>query len=216
LWWAFDRADALDFLRERSRLRGSGAGTVDEPFAATNQQRDADRVVVLIDEIDKADPEVPNDLLEVLGLNRFVVDELSRPVERTAPSPDQNPKSANHFGSLLIVITTNEERELPPAFLRRCVVHTLQEPPDRASQSKRLQEIARLHMSQLIASKPQGQATVIAVADKFCEIRERPRATGRRKAGTAEFLDAARVCLHLDITPGSDIWRQVEANLILK
>jgi MoxR-like ATPase len=224
LWWAFNRADALQFLAERSLLRKSPSATapvpltsdVEEPFAQSNLSRDPDRAVVLIDEIDKADPEVPNDLLEVLGLNRFYVDELPRTVQRNAPVPDVNPLAANHFGGLLIVITTNEERDLPPAFLRRCVVHTLQEPAKPEEQSKRLQDIAGMHMAKLIASRPQGSETVTAVANKFCEIRDRPHAAGRRRAGTAEFLDAVRVCLHLDITPTSDVWKQIEANVIIK
>jgi MoxR-like ATPase len=218
LWWAFNRQDALTFLSDRSRLRQGAAAAppAEDPYAESNGTRDPRRAVVLIDEIDKADPEVPNDLLEVLGMNRFVVDELSRLVERIAPPTDADAKNANHFGSLLIVITTNEERDLPPAFMRRCVVHTLTEPTDRESQTKRLQQIAELHMSQLMSSKPKGTETVAAIASKFCEIRERPRASGRRRAGTAEFLDAVRVCLHLGITPESDVWKQIEANVVIK
>ena len=211
------RAGAASFLSERAQRRGAdpGASGADEPFADWNRHRDPARAVVLIDEIDKADSEVPNDLLEVLGLNRFVVDELSKAVERKAPPLDVDETTANHFGSLLIVITTNEERDLPPAFVRRCVVHSLREPADSEEQTRRLEQIASLHMADLIASKPDGEATVAAVAKKFCEVRERPRA-GRRKAGTAEFLDAARACLHLGITPASEIWTQLEANVIVK
>lgn len=74
--------------------------------------------VVLIDEIDKADSDVPNSLLEVLSQRSFTIEALNMVVGgRDAPMP-------------LVVVTTNEERELPAAFLRRCVVLSLTLPPD--------------------------------------------------------------------------------------
>jgi MoxR-like ATPase len=67
------------------------------------------RAVVLLDEIDKADPDVPNNLLVTLGSLEFQVEETGQMV------------SANKRTSPLVFITTNEERELPMAFLRRCI-----------------------------------------------------------------------------------------------
>jgi MoxR-like ATPase len=86
--WAFNRADATDFLEQRARLRQATTGRsgVREPQTELNNSRDPARAVVLVDEIDKADPEVPNDLLEVFGMNRFVVDELSPPDSGTHPA----------------------------------------------------------------------------------------------------------------------------------
>jgi hypothetical protein len=92
----------------------------------------------------------------------------------------------------------------------------LREPVERDQQIKRLRDIAVLHMQPVIDSKPKGSETVAAVAAKFCELREQPRASGRRQPGTAEFLDAVRVSLQLGITPDSDIWKQIEANVIIK
>jgi len=218
LWWAFNYADAEAFVAERARLRLAGPPVQIDfgSFAEANVGRNPDRAVVLIDEIDKADPGVPNDLLEVFGLNGFFVDELSRLVERKLPPALPNPRLEDRFGSLLIVITTNDERDLPPAFVRRCVVHTLREPVDPVAQARRLEQIASLHMRKLIDSTPSGSQTVAAVARKFCEVRERPRDPGRHRAGTAEFLDAVRACLHLNITPDSSVWKQVEENVITK
>ena len=69
--------------------------------------------VVLIDEIDKADSELPNSLLDVLAQRSFRVE------------PVEGPVGGSDASLPLIVITTNEERDLPAAFLRRCVVLTL-------------------------------------------------------------------------------------------
>ncbi|WP_273702955.1 MoxR family ATPase, partial [Candidatus Accumulibacter vicinus] len=85
--------------------------------SAASQQAEAQPApaghVILIDEIDKADSDLPNSLLEVLGSREF-----PNPVTRAAIRPTH--------GLPLVVITTNEERELPAAFLRRCVVLTLE------------------------------------------------------------------------------------------
>ncbi len=70
-----------------------------------------DGCVVLIDEIDKADADLPNGLLETLGNGAFTIPYLDKPVGIARGSPPP-----------LVVITTNEERELPRAFLRRCMV----------------------------------------------------------------------------------------------
>lgn len=218
LWWTFNRDDALDFVSQRNEVPKNGNSVSNnhaEPFSKINGQRDPSRAVVLIDEIDKADPDVPNDLLEVFGLNRFIVDELDRPIERTIPKPDENSSSPNHFGSLLIVITTNQERDLPPAFIRRCVVHTLMEPPDEKEQIERLVKIAGLHMASLIESSHTGKDLVLRVAEKCCELRQGKRHY-RRGPSTAEFLDALRVCFKLSIHPKDKIWQQVEQNVLIK
>ncbi|WP_054691042.1 AAA family ATPase [Desulfosarcina cetonica] len=107
LWWAFDPQNA-------SRRGTTGAETSPVPPAKDPAgQKQSKGAVVLIDEIDKADPDVPNNLLEVLGSHRFTVHETGD-VIRDRRSP-------------LVIITTNEERELPGAFLRRCVVLHLTE-----------------------------------------------------------------------------------------
>jgi len=218
LWWTFNRDDALEFVSPRNELPKNAISISNdpaEPFSKINALRDSSRAVVLIDEIDKADPDVPNDLLEVLGLNRFIVDELDRSIERKIPNPDENSSSPNHFGSLLIVITTNQERDLPPAFIRRCVVHTLKEPQDEKEQIERLVKIAGLHMAPLIESSPTGEELVHKVAEKCCKLRQGKRHY-RRGPSTAEFLDALRVCFKLSIHPDSEIWQQVEQNVLIK
>jgi len=78
-------------------------------------------VVLLLDEIDKAEPDLPNGLLETLGLYEFTVPYLDHTKHDAASI---NPIKADP-SRLLVIITTNEERELPKAFVRRCFVHTL-------------------------------------------------------------------------------------------
>jgi MoxR-like ATPase len=218
LWWAFNRDDAIKFLSQRKTLSKCGliASGTEEPFAEDNIKRDPDRAVVLIDEIDKADPEMPNDLLEVFGLNRFKVDELDRLVTRKIPKPDPNQDSANHFGSLLVIITTNQERELPAAFMRRCVVHTIEEPKKTEEQIERFKRIAQLHMGDLIRSRNEGKKLVGSVADTFCKLREQAKQNLDREPSTAEFLDALRVCFRLGINPDSELWKQVERSVVIK
>ncbi|HEV7508135.1 MAG TPA: MoxR family ATPase [Thermoanaerobaculia bacterium] len=121
-WWAFDNRGAAE-QAERSRPDDRAGGALDP-----NLGDDHERAVVLVDEIDKADPDVPNNLLVPVGSLEFQVEETGEPVKTTrARAP-------------LVVITTNDERELPAAFLRRCVELKLEVP-----RGDRLLKIAQEH-----------------------------------------------------------------------
>lgn len=167
--------------------------------------------LVLLDEIDKADPDVPNDLLEVLDERKFTVRETG----------DEIVKARQH---LLIVLTTNDERELPQAFLRRCVTLELQGPPD----AEWLVEIARRRYPTL-RTKGQTKAEwtaqsktwdelCVAVAHELMGRRQRARDTGRRKPSTSEFLDALKACRELvggaDFTTAADLTQLLNVVLI--
>src|SRR4029077_939588 len=88
--------------------------------------------VVLIDEIDKADPDVPNGLLEALGAGEFTPLGQTNPVKVQGRFP-------------LVIITTNEERVLPGAFLRRCLVLHLKLPADENALTDLLVNRAKVH-----------------------------------------------------------------------
>ena len=119
--------------------------------------------VILIDEIDKADSDLPNSLLEVLGQRSLWI----APLARLIGGPG--------VAAPLIVITTNEERELPPAFLRRCVVLNLA--PDPAMTYLRwLVERGRAHFGVV-------DGDVGAAAPDRSGAVARRRATGGRPAG---------------------------------
>lgn len=117
LWWAMNRNRAKE---QAARCRSACS----EP----NLGDEHERAVVLLDEIDKADPDVPNNLLVPLGSFRFEVEETGETIE------------LDRSARPLIVITTNDERELPAAFVRRCIELRIP-PPGRA----RLIEIAAAH-----------------------------------------------------------------------
>ncbi|MGC3873010.1 AAA family ATPase [Halomonas sp. GXIMD04776] len=120
------------------------------------------RVVLLIDEIDKADIEFPNDLLQELDRMEFYVYETDRTIR------------ARHRP--IIVITSNNEKELPDAFLRRCFFHYI-EFPDRQT----LKRIVDVHF-------PDIESRLVAQAlEVFFDLREAPGL--KKKPSTSELID---------------------------
>ncbi|HEU4959827.1 MAG TPA: MoxR family ATPase [Sphingomonas sp.] len=128
--------------------------------------------VLLIDEIDKADIEFPNDLLHELDRMEFHVYETGETV-RAAERP-------------IVVITSNNEKELPDAFLRRCFFHYIVF-PDRET----MQRIVDVHF-------PGIQKLLVARAlDIFYEVREVPGL--KKKPSTSELIDWLKLLLHEDL-----------------
>jgi MoxR-like ATPase len=129
--------------------------------------------VLLVDEIDKADADVPNALLEVLGNRSFTVPPLNDRVVRA------------EAGRLpLVVITTNEERELPPAFVRRCVVLNLNPPKDQAAFVKWLIDRGSVHHHLDVADTARRHA-----AGQVFDDRQAAVAAGYPPVGLAEYID---------------------------
>ncbi|HLU02832.1 MAG TPA: MoxR family ATPase [Advenella sp.] len=128
--------------------------------------------VVLIDEIDKADIEFPNDLLRELDQMEFHVYETGQTIR------------AKHRP--LVIITSNNEKELPDAFLRRCFFHYIQF-PDRDT----LREIVKVHY-------PEIKTDILRAAmDHFFMLRDAPGL--KKKPSTSEFLDWLALLLAEDI-----------------
>jgi MoxR-like ATPase len=191
LWWGFDRNDAVSRGADRADVKRAGASAA-EPFATANAGRSDEHAVVLIDEIDKADPDVPNALLVPLGSNQFVV----RETQVAVAAPEAPRSDVPLAAPVLVVITSNGERDLPPAFVRRCVAHHLEAPNE-----DRLVEIARAHAAvEGRALRGEELARVKRLAAKSVEIRDELAKQGRKGAGTAEFLDAVRATRELEIT----------------
>lgn len=129
--------------------------------------------VLLIDEIDKADAEVPNALLEVLGNRSFTVPPLQ---DRLISARD---------GRLpLVIITTNEERELPPAFVRRCAVLNLNPPKDETAFVDWLMARGRVHHHLNIADPACRLAAEQVFADRQAAV-----AATYPPVGLAEYID---------------------------
>jgi MoxR-like ATPase len=128
--------------------------------------------VLLIDEIDKADIEFPNDLLQELDRMEFHVYETNETVQAV-----DRP---------IVVITSNNEKELPDAFLRRCFFHYIRF-PDRDTMT----EIVEVHF-------PGIQKMLVSRAlDLFYEVREVPGI--KKKPSTSELLDWLKLLLHEDM-----------------
>ena len=132
------------------------------------------RPILLIDEIDKADIEFPNDLLHELDKMSFHVYETGETV--TAKNRP------------IIIITSNNEKDLPDAFLRRCFFHYIQFPD-----SETMSKIVDVHFPDI---KPR---LLSAAMTRFFEIRDMPGL--KKKPSTSELLDWLKLLLVEDIDP---------------
>ncbi|MCO5135161.1 MAG: MoxR family ATPase [Phyllobacteriaceae bacterium] len=132
------------------------------------------KVVLLIDEIDKADIEFPNDLLQELDKMEFHVYETGETVKAI-----QRP---------IVIITSNNEKELPDAFLRRCFFHYIQFPDQDV-----LHQIVDVHYPGI------KKRLVSEALTQFYEIRETPGL--KKKPSTSEALDWIRLLVAEDVDP---------------
>ncbi|MFY0632481.1 MAG: MoxR family ATPase [Vannielia sp.] len=133
-----------------------------------------ERVVLLIDEVDKADIEFPNDLLQELDRMEFHVYETGETV-----------KAVNRP---IVIITSNNEKELPDAFLRRCFFHFIRFPDEET-----LRKIVEVHHPGI---KPELLTTALT---QFYEIRDQPGL--KKKPSTSEVLDWLKLLLAEDLSP---------------
>ena len=163
---------------------------------------------MLIDEVDKADPDFANGLLVPLGSEEFLVHETGATV-RVGVDGDRAPTAPPPH---LIVITTNEERELPSAFLRRCVVAALP-PPDR----DKLIAVGRRHLELLgVALGKDDESSLAGLADRVVELRGTAREVGLRSPSIAEYLDAVHACRRLGVRVGGPVWGRIETMVLRK
>lgn len=145
------------------------------------------KVVLLIDEIDKADIEFPNDLLQELDKMAFHVYETGETV-----AAKNRP---------VVIITSNNEKELPDAFLRRCFFHYISFPDQDT-----MRQIVKVHYPDI---KEQLLTTALT---QFYEIREQQGL--KKKPSTSEVLDWLKLLLAEDLTP--EVLKRDAGNLLPK
>ena len=132
------------------------------------------KVVLLIDEIDKADIEFPNDLLQELDKMEFYVYETGDTIVAK-----QRP---------IVVITSNNEKELPDAFLRRCFFHYIRFPD-----TETLKMIVKVHHGEI------KESLLTTALTQFFELRDQPGI--KKKPSTSEVLDWLKLLLAEDLSP---------------
>ncbi|OCR02803.1 ATPase [Oscillatoriales cyanobacterium USR001] len=151
------------------------------------------RMVVLIDEIDKADVDFPNDLLQELDKKQFTIRELNKVIVNKGESP-------------IIFITSNSEKRLSDAFLRRCLYYYVKFPEE-----KRLNEIIQERYKQE-KSKPQPKLLkkaleiFLKLREKMVEDEEERETT--KKISTSEWIDWVKL---IAVEP-KEFTQQLEAN----
>ncbi|WP_334149292.1 AAA family ATPase, partial [Hyphomicrobium sp.] len=144
------------------------------------------RPVLLIDEIDKADIEFPNDLLQELDRMEFFVYETGETVQaRVRP---------------IVIITSNNEKELPDAFLRRCFFHYIKFPDPET-----MTQIVEVHFPNLKGRLVQDAMRI------FYGLREMPGL--KKKPTTSELLDWLKLLLNEDIDPA--VLRETDSRKII-
>ena len=145
-----------------------------------------ERVVLLIDEIDKADIEFPNDLLTELDQMEFFVYETGETIKaQTRP---------------IVIITSNNEKELPDAFLRRCFFHYISFPD-----KKTMEEIVAVHFPSI------RHDLVKEALDVFFEVREVPGL--KKKPSTSELIDWLKLLMADEIP--EDILKNRDKNKVI-
>lgn len=204
-WWAYDWASAeRQYAQCYSRLRP-------KPYKPSDWHAQKG-VVLLLDEIDKADPDLPNGLLETLGHYQFTVPYLAEQDNPIHATPTR----------VLVVISTNEERELPSAFVRRCFVHTLTMETSREFVKiagcaepieKRLAwlvERGRLHFAERVSI----DVCIEAARQLWQDRDEHPHS--RYPAGLAEYLDLLKALSSLSLQEQTERLTRIAAFALAK
>jgi MoxR-like ATPase len=183
LWWAFDPATAA----QRGRQPLAGVRLAKDPGRGDAQE---DAAVALVDEIDKADPDVPNDLLEPFDRRTFTVRETGEEIGVKR--------------RVLLILTTNRERTMPRAFLRRCVTLELADPT-----AAWLETIAERRYRRKDDLHGQVAAEVMA-------LRADAKKAGVRQPSTAEYLDAVTAARSLSAKLSGPDWTEIKRALLWK
>lgn len=205
------RYDAIARLQDASLPQQAARGSIGRylqlgPLGTALLPYERPRVL-LIDEIDKSDVDLPNDLLNVLEEGEFRIPELVRIAEIESEVEvgleHESSQVPIREGTVrcrafpIVVMTSNGERDFPPAFLRRCVRLEIAEPD-----SQRLEAIVRAHL---------GEQALMVSADLIGQFLQRRTS---RELATDQLLNAIFVTMHTDLTHATS--RQELADLLLQ
>ena len=194
LWWVFD----WEFAQKQYELCDHVLELAPAPPDGWESSRGS---VLLIDEIDKADTDLPNGLLETLGNGDFAVPYLGASVRQSQACPPP-----------LVIITTNEERELPAAFLRRCLVLQLGLPEADDELLDFLCKRGEVHFGKRCADTVRRKAGELLLED-----RKTANAQGLSPPGQAEYLDLLRAVCKLSHGESEQInWLAKISEFVLK
>ena len=144
--------------------------------------------MLLIDEIDKADAELPNALLECFANQSFQVPQVKKAVCRDPEQP-----------APLVLVTTNEERELPAPFLRRCWVLHLSLEKDEARLKEFLMGRGRVHFAPFYKDMADYSKVLDQAADLLITDRMAATERGLHRPGQAEYLDLCRAVFEIAV-----------------
>ena len=174
LWMACDWHSATDYGTCRQHKGEQHAGHL-----------------VLIDEIDKADADVPNSLLDLLGQRRIDLPVLGGAIDIPAEAQP------------LLIFTSNEERQLPAAFVRRCLVLTLEPDPAPATYADWLLRRGEAHFGDAVPGRARRLPTALmrSAADRLQADRLLADEAGVQRPGLAEYIDLL-TALH-ELAPGN-------------
>ncbi len=177
---------AVLYSKAQTPADSDGGMTLQPPHPAPEQGRAS---VVLIDEIDKASRDFPNDLLNAIEKLAFEMPELEGRRFEAARTPATRP---------LVVITSNSERELPEPFLRRCVYYNIPDPtPQRLASivAARVPGVRPSSGSDAGAGASAGTLTPLFsdLVDCFVEYRKKAGRSVVFEPGTSELIDLAKV-----------------------
>ena len=193
LWWIFDKAGAQRRGVSDANSAQQIPRAAKDPVIWPEKTCDASSIL-LIDEIDKADPDFPNNLLVPLGSRQFTVEEIAITI-----AIDSAKQSDEPLNQPLIIITSNQQRELPDTFLRRCIVLKISSPAP--------EELVSL------------AETTFGIRDNefYKNIASHLEEIHGKELSAAEFLDAVQAIEKLKATGSaqSDIierssWRSIE------
>jgi len=157
------------------------------------------RCVVLIDEVDKADIDFPNDLLDVLDRFTFQIDDLPEEEEQQCLRERGFGRTieGNSDAPPIVVITSNREKRLPEPFLRRCLYVRVKFPES----ADELLDIVRMNTG--LAPEELGEAVLVAAVEAFLRVRRLAVGNTQKPPSTSELIDWVQILHWSGETPES-------------